>query len=348
MSIDFSSRTALLRQAGAVVAAWLAVISATSAHHSPAAFDTRKTQTITGVVKKYEWFNPHVYITLEQTTETGQRIDLEIECPPPSMMNRLGWNKETLRVGDVLSISGNPARNAASNAFLAGTIKRADETLMNAGDFFKNMSPDPKAPKFVANNLEGIWLGVPNIALLTQIATPNASQLTEEGARILKGFDEKTVSPAANCIPMTAPINMLIPDLKQIAIKDGLMTIRSEFDGGARTIRLNESSHDGAIVSHQGHSIAKWEGNTLVVESTHFAYHALGYGLGVPSGSQKRLVEKFTLSTDRTSLTYEFELQDPQFLKATKKAQLVWSYRPDMKFAPEPCSLENARRFTKY
>jgi hypothetical protein len=130
---------------------------------------------------------------------------------------------------------------------------------------------------------------------------------------MLKSFDEKVVSPAINCIPNTAPLNMMIPDMKYITVTENSIVVQAEFDGAQRTIHLN--THDGAIPSHQGHSIGKWEGKTLVVESDHFAYHGLGNGLGVPSGSQKRLIERFTPNADGTSITYSFELHDPQYLK---------------------------------
>jgi hypothetical protein len=343
MNIDCSARAVRI----AVLAAALFTAWSASAHHSPAAFDTKKTITVAGVVKKYEWFNPHVYVTIEQTTADGKKVEWEVECQPPSMMSRMGWNKETLRIGDALSITGSPGRDPSSKGLLAGSIKRADSTLMDAATLAKQFSVPTDAPKFVAKGLAGTWLTEPKMQLIVQYGFPQASQLTPDGAQMLKSFDEATMSPAVQCIPSAAPLTMVMPDMKQVAVTDSAIVIRSEFDGAQRTIHFNPTVQ-GAIPSHQGHSVGKWEGKTLVVESTRFAYHGLGNGLGVPSGSKKRLIERFTPSGDGTSITYSFETHDPQYVKAPRTGEVKWTFRPDLKFAPVPCDLDNARRFTRH
>jgi len=316
------------------------------AHHSPASFDTRKTATLTGVVKRFEWFNPHVYITIEQTTASGEKIDWEIECFPPSAMARLGWSKDTMRVGDVLTVTGSPSRNPELRGFLAGSIKRADQVMLDQSALSKSFSAGDR--KFVAKGLEGTWMTVGNFSLISQFYFPPTVTMTPEGVQTFKNFDEKSMSTASNCIAVTAPGTMILPDLKRITLKDGVYSIEGEFDNGRRAIHLNEILQEGVIPSHQGHSVATWQGKTLVIESTHFAFLGSGNGLGLPSGPKKRLVEKLTLSDDGTSLTYRFELNDPEFLKAPRIGETKWVYRPDLKFASEPCNLESARRFIRH
>ncbi|NIW23067.1 MAG: hypothetical protein GWN29_00045, partial [Gammaproteobacteria bacterium] len=116
-------------------------------------------------------------------------------------------------------------------------------------------------------------------------------------------------------------------------------------DSIERTIHLDTDSHEGAIPSHQGHSIGRWEGDVLVVDTTHFSDHRSGAARGIPSGAQKRLIERFSLDTDRTSMTYSFELEDPEYLSEVVTGQVQSAYRPDVEFAPIACNLENARRF---
>lgn len=325
----------------------LAIASSTaSAHHSPSAFDTRKTITVTGVVTKYEWANPHVYVTI-QTIVEGKAVELEVECPPPSMMTRMGWGRDTLRIGETLTIKGNPGRDSNSKGLLASTIARADSTLLDASSLGKQFGAATEGPKFVAANFSGAWLTQPNMQLVAQYGFPQAAQLTADGAQMLKSFDEKVMSPAVNCIPITAPASMIMPDMKHISMRSDAIVIAAEFDGASRTIHIKPSAQP-SIPSHQGHSIGRWEGKTLVVESSQFAYHGLGNGLGVPSGPQKRLMEWFTPSADGTALTYRFELNDPQYLKVPRTGEVKWTFRPDLKFAVVPCDLDNARRFTRH
>jgi hypothetical protein len=316
------------------------------AHHSPAAFDTRKSVTLVGVVKKYEWFNPHVYITIEQTTATGEKIEWEIECFAPSAMMRAGWSRESLRVGDTLSIVGSPGRNPDGHGLLAGSIKRADQVMLDQSSFARSFAASDK--KFVAKGLEGTWMTVGNFSLIAQFYFPPLATMTAEGARVFKNFDEKTMSTASNCMPATSPGTMILPDLKHIWLKDGEYSIEGEFDGARRVIRMKEDAEGKIIPSHQGHSVAHWQGNTLVIESTDFAYHVSGNGLGLPSGTKKQLIEKLAFSDDRTRLTYRFELKDPEYLKAPRTGEAVWVFRPDLKYAPEPCNLDIARRFIRH
>ena len=56
----------------------------------------------------------------------------------------------------------------------------------------------------------------------------------------------------------------------------------SEFEGIERIVHMGAESHDGAAISLQGHSIGRWEGDTLVVDTTHFAEHRVGNAMGVP------------------------------------------------------------------
>jgi hypothetical protein len=59
----------------------------------------------------------------------------------------------------------------------------------------------------------------------------------------------------------------------------------------------------------------------------------------------KHLVERLTLDEGGTSLTYSFELTDPEFLVAPVSGRVQWSHRPDLDFEPQECDLETARRF---
>jgi hypothetical protein len=83
-----------------------------------------------------------------------------------------------------------------------------------------------------------------------------------------------------------------------------------------------------------------------VIDSAQFAYYALGNGYGLPSGLQKHLVERLTPGADGASLTYHFEMTDPEFLAAPVTGDVPWVFRPNLQYAPLKCDLKNARRFT--
>lgn len=73
----------------------------------------------------------------------------------------------------------------------------------------------------------------------------------------------------------------------------------------------------------------------------------MGSGIGLPSGPRKRLVERLTLAEDGKSLSYRYELTDPDFIAAAVTGEVEWAYRPDSEYAPATCDPEIARRFIK-
>jgi hypothetical protein len=322
------------------------------AHHSPASFDLNKSITVRGLVKKVEWFNPHVYVFIEETTSTGQKVEWEIEVLPPMALRGSGWTKETLRAGDTMVVNGNPAKSPNSKELFPRAIKLGDRTLFSFQEVLKRFtSAEPPAlSKTSTTTLNGIWEPVLSMQILQQFGSPPQSRLTKEGVEAGKRFDERS-SPANNCIPIPGPLWLLIPDLKRISAADGALYIEGESGGVRRTVHMNVDVHDGVIPSIQGHSIGKWEGKTLVVDTTHFAFHAIGNGVGLgtglPSSTQRHMVERFTLSPDGKSLTYQFKVSDPVYLAVPTDGEIRWIFSPDKKFEAEKCSADSARRFLR-
>jgi len=83
------------------------------AHHSFAAFDQQKEQTVTGTVKKWEWTNPHVFMTLTVSGAQGETVDYLIEASNPSRWLRDGWTRNVVKVGDVVKVQFHPRRDGS-------------------------------------------------------------------------------------------------------------------------------------------------------------------------------------------------------------------------------------------
>jgi hypothetical protein len=99
-----------------VAAGLLVLTGAVSAHHSfTAEFDGDKPQSLTGIVTKVEWTNPHVWIYLNVKDETtGQVTNWGAELGPPHGLQRNGWRRDTLQIGTQISVDGFLARNGSS------------------------------------------------------------------------------------------------------------------------------------------------------------------------------------------------------------------------------------------
>jgi len=93
--------------AGFMLAAWSAI-----AHHSFAAeFDANKTINLKGVVTKIEWMNPHTYFYLDVTGPDGKVVNWGMEMGSPNGLMRAGWTRNTLKVGDEVTVEGSQAKD---------------------------------------------------------------------------------------------------------------------------------------------------------------------------------------------------------------------------------------------
>jgi hypothetical protein len=98
--------------AGLLLAAWAAWASPALAHHSfDAMYDRSKTQVMKGAVTKVEWTNPHARFYLDVMDERGRVVNWNMELGSPNGLRRAGWNRNSLKVGDVVSVTVSLARN---------------------------------------------------------------------------------------------------------------------------------------------------------------------------------------------------------------------------------------------
>jgi len=87
------------------------------AHHAyTAEFDTTKPVKVTGAVTKVEWSNPHIWIYLDVKDDRGSVTNWGFSASPPGMLLRRGITRNSLKIGDVLTISGHRAKDGSNNA----------------------------------------------------------------------------------------------------------------------------------------------------------------------------------------------------------------------------------------
>ncbi len=323
----------------------LAIAPLCVAHHSAAMFDTDSRVVVEGVVTKYEWKNPHVYLYVESEADNGQTILWEVEGHPPAVLKRMGWSRDSFSVGERVVVTGQAHRNPERYSIRIKDVRRSDGTgLISASS--ESALDDGVAAQRARTGLSGTWLTI-RVDDATRALSYSGSaslSLTPKGFAAIEAFSPE-LDPGKDCIPYTAPIAMLFPDTKSIEIDDKVIRIRTDYEGIERIVYMDVESHDDAPTSRHGHSIGRWEGAVLVVDTQRFSDHATGNTYSLPSGQQKQLVERFKLNTDGMSLTYDYELEDPEYLAAPITGEARWEHRPDLELSPEECDLENARRF---
>ncbi len=93
----------------------LAIALSASGHHSfPAQYDINKPVTLTGAVTKVEWMNPHAIIYIDvKDDKTDQVTNWALELGSPNSLVRLGWSRDSLRPGTVVTVQGSRARDGS-------------------------------------------------------------------------------------------------------------------------------------------------------------------------------------------------------------------------------------------
>ena len=321
------------------VAALSLITLSAAAHHSQAIYDTEQIVTFEGVVADYRWTNPHTYLYVETQSDSGDTVVQAIEGQVTAIMRRLGWGPDTFAPGDRVTVQAHPSRDPNRAMALIYSAEKDGVTYSGDVEPLRRLATAPRR----AESLAGIW-EVPFTPLIRRFSEPSSWELTARGAEGVAAYDDTSMNPQLRCIPRTAPWLMIFTGVHKIEPGDRTVSIRTEYDTVDRVVHMN-GSHEGAEVTHQGHSIGWWEGDVLVVDTTHFADNRSGSARGIRSGSQKHLIERFSLDPGGASLTYRFELEDPEFLAAPVTGELQSAFRPDLDFRPVPCDVETAGRF---
>ncbi len=315
-----------------LITAALAAATPALGHHSGAMFDQTTTVTLEGTVSRFNWANPHVYIFVETNNESGQTVEWQLETDSTAIMTRDGWTPTTLTPGARVSVRANPDRNTnRPHARLVSLLKED-------GQLFTRRSSGG-ASSVRADSLAGVWDAVRN----NDPQRFTIGTLTEKGEAGLAAYRDANF-PAANCIPYAAPHLMaLAPYRFEIDIQEDQVVIAAEFFNVVRTVYTDGRTHpeNGERVN-QGHSVGRWEGDVLVVDTTLFADDPSGNLRGIPSGAQKHVVERFRLSEDGTQLIIDFVAEDPEYLLEPTTGTSVWDYAPDGEMLPFGCNRENA------
>ncbi len=127
-------KTELMRGAALAFVVGALLPLGASAHHSTAAeFDQGKPITFTGTVQKVMWMNPHIYTHVEVKDATGTVV-YHVEGGPPNTLFRQGWRKDSVKPGDVVTVTGWRAKNPDSPNVGQASITGKDGRKIFAGD----------------------------------------------------------------------------------------------------------------------------------------------------------------------------------------------------------------------
>ena len=113
------------------------------AHHSTAEFDYSKEVTIKGRVKEVQWTNPHSYIQVLVDGESGEKIQWSVEIGSPTLNVNLGWRKDSVKPGDVVTMNLAPTRNGKPHGTLRVLTFADGRQLKGVAAQVRGAAPSP-------------------------------------------------------------------------------------------------------------------------------------------------------------------------------------------------------------
>jgi uncharacterized protein DUF6152 len=185
----------------------LALAAPALAHHSAAAFNTQQEIKVTGTIKEYRYRNPHVYMVLEVKNADGSNNALEVEAGAASVLNPLGFTKDSVAVGDVVTISGNPARSGADKLMLGKDLYKKDGAYFPLNIASRSVYAGRNE---VATTIAGTWFS-PRTEFNSFLGGARTWQVTDKGKAAMSAPADPKATTQKDCVPIGAPALMFYP-----------------------------------------------------------------------------------------------------------------------------------------
>lgn len=335
----------------AVLLAWFArawLVAPVWAHHVPAAkFDPAKPVTLRGTVTKIDWLNPHAHIFMnvqDGDTITNWAIELESVID----LRRSGWRRDTLKVGDAITVQGITARNGSKQVWGNSVVidsagKRVFTVTAAQPPANQPAGPTPRWPNGQPR------LGPPPGQVMGYWAFPSAATLIEKGVNVQADIygllrniaDIDKVAPFRRwardlyelrqrnflkddpmfifCKPQAGPRIFQVPYGVQFVEEREHQRIRVMLGGGNQNWRLiyldgrpqtGDPRGNADNPLYWGHAAGKWEADKLVVDTKGFSDAFWFSNGGLPHTAQLHLIERFS-RPDLNTLSYEVTIDDP-------------------------------------
>jgi hypothetical protein len=331
------SRTLLAVSLGAVVAAAPAV-----AHHGFGRFDPTKDVTIEGTLTGIDFVNPHAYLYFDASAGDGKVTPMRCEMRAATVLRRSGWTPEMFVAGKHVVVSGNPHRDDPASCYIE-TLKLGDAPTLERYQQLTTTTQRAERPARLASgepNVFGDWAQeqyliarpptergglVPKSMVAAvesgQVAFADvpsagwgASPVTftaagQAAADVLRAAPPED-SPRARCEITSILFDWVFDGpINRITKSDAAITL--EYGRGLlRTVHMNVASHPPNVApTRAGHSIGRWDGDTLVVDTIGFSPGIIA--ATVAHSDRLHVVERFTLDPATMALKREYTAEDP-------------------------------------
>jgi hypothetical protein len=317
--LKLTTALALAVMGGSMLAANTAL-----AHHSfGAEFEETKGE-IHGVVKSGRFANPHPRYQVEVTKADGSKEMWELQGASVTSMTGGGWPDNFLQPGDEITVKGSLGRDGAKKLFIEGITKadgatyppqnlvrrNPNEVHATPGKNYGYAKVNPDAPF----DISGPWRNGYKFRVTVDDLEPKPTPFTAEG----KALFDKTVHHDDYSLRCVAPgLPRIFGAPYDMEIIDGGMMyefVYIEHNTPRRIYMDGRAAPADYPDRPMGFSVGHWEGEELVIETTHLLGGWLdGSGLPFKGGPNTRMVERYTFAADRLSLDRTLTIYDDYY-----------------------------------
>jgi Family of unknown function (DUF6152) len=302
------------------------------AHHSHASLDPKDVRVLSGVVTKYSWSMPHVYLKVQAPNLTGKVVEYSIEMLHPGGMAALGWDKNTFKAGDRITWEGEHDRNK-DRAY--SSLEWAEREGVRVG-----LNEDDQQQVLVpSTDFTGLWNRGPD---QPTYFPPKGWPLTAKGQALVEGFSEDQ-NPVLECYEPGPPKSMTLPYAHRLSYLDAkTLLIERDLMDDRRVVHLDRDAPMGPP-SKMGHSIGWFENGDLIVETRGFTADRWGTHTGIDSSTEKQVREHFRLTDGGRGIEIEITVTDPVYLASPATFKHRWIKVADRDIITAPCTMESAK-----
>jgi hypothetical protein len=309
-----------------------------SAHHSISMFDTTQEILIEGTVARFDWVNPHMYLIVETKGPDGKPALVEGEGLGITQALVDGLDREALKPGTPVVVRANPNRGGWGKQVRIQDVTTQDGVIHPF--YAANRRTRVLTP---AESLEGHW-APPRAALGAAFGAMARWPVTPAGRAA-----QAELAADGICTTEPTPVLSILDELRTIDIGENEIVLRFDNTGDHvdRVVHMGIEHPANVQPSLHGHSVGRWEGETLVIDTIGFEPNLSGIALNVPAGPGKHTVERLTLTEDRLRIRYEVNVEDPMYLAGPATLTQQWDHRPDLEFSQNTgaCDPEVADRY---
>ena len=326
--------------------AFLVLTAPAAAHHGIGRFDPTKEINVEGTLTNLDFVNPHSYVHFNAVDANGAPIAMQCEMRAATVLRRSGWSPEMFVPGVAIKIHGRPHRDDPHYCY-ADTLTIGDApTLQRYQQLSEGASADrANRPLRLASgkpNLAGDWAqeqyimarppqGPANLVPESLVEAVEAGRVAMADVPSHGWFPPpmmltaagQAASDALRDLPpeknprLSCQITSVLFDwvfdgtINRITQSDD--TIKMEYGRGlTRTVHMDLTAHPArATPSRAGHSIGRWDGDTLVVDTVAFEPGSLAGAIA--HSAELHVVERFTLDPKTLALRREYVATDPLY-----------------------------------